>query len=165
MGHQITAILLKGPYDPALALEHDLWAVPMKYDLTLFWTHLFHAEYWQHRLGITGFLDVPPVVKEDMGMFPDHRVIAHLMARITATQEPLFAVIATDYFGGVGDQGAALYRGETLIPGSVSINAALQGLGVVKQNGLDEFDTLGLSQHRRLPDEFRDLIENYPDVP
>ena len=76
--------------------------------------------------------------------------------------EPLFAVIETDYFGGNGDQAAAVYRGEQEVmapaAGAVGpINEALRHLGIRASAGMDEFDTLGLGQFR----DFDDFVDTY----
>jgi hypothetical protein len=73
---------------------------------------------------------------------------------------PLFAVIETDYFGGRGDQAAAVYQGEkeVMAPavGAVGpINQALRYLGVQATAGMDEFATVGLGRFRDF-DEFFD---------
>jgi hypothetical protein len=166
MPHNISAILLKGDYSPTIAQKYDLWPVQMPFDLTLFWTHIYHTEYWQLRLGLTGCLAVPPYAHSDL--LPYDRVIAHFVATMTGRSDPLFAVIWTDYFGGMGDQLATLYRGETLVPDDRpdygTINYALRGLGVPRQADRDEFDTLGLSKYRSLPRDFLDLVHDYPDL-
>jgi hypothetical protein len=74
--------------------------------------------------------------------------------------ERLFAIIETDYFGGLGDQAAAVYRGdsEVMVPmsgASGPINEALRVLGVRRAVGMDEFDTVGLGRFR----DFDDLID------
>lgn len=60
------------------------------------------------------------------------------------------------YFGGCGDQHARLYTEGKVTeeyddiddPGSGPINKALKWLGVIKDNGKDEFDTINLCQER-----------------
>ena len=92
-----------------------------------------------------------------------HRMVNDL------TENPLFAVIETDYFGGRGSQAAAVYRGadEVMAPEWTAIgeagdskgpiNKALRLLGVVATGGRDEFETVGLDNHRN----FSDLFESY----
>ena len=70
------------------------------------------------------------------------------------------AYVETDYFGGSGSQGAAVWANGELIfrpagteegvdnPSETVINAALQKIGVVKGNCLDEFEAVGLGTHR-----------------
>jgi hypothetical protein len=61
------------------------------------------------------------------------------------------AAVFTDYFGGDGEQRAetsdgALYEDNSDVP--LPINRALEDLGVLRDEGLDEFDTLGLDEFR-----------------
>jgi hypothetical protein len=63
--------------------------------------------------------------------------------------------IETDYFGGFGDQKATIYKdGEEVFSedsqfgGKEPINECLKLMGVQKENGKDEFDTIGLRQIR-----------------
>lgn len=71
-----------------------------------------------------------------------------------------FAYVETEYFGGVGGQGAIAFRNGATIYGPLyaqggTINQALALIGVVVDRGkLDEFDALGLTSFRsndRLP--------------
>ena len=70
-----------------------------------------------------------------------------------------YAIIETDYFGGIGDQNANVYKNDKKQKSSVSINEALEDLGVISKKDLDEFDTLNLSKYRH----FEDLYEKYWD--
>ncbi len=61
--------------------------------------------------------------------------------------------VETEYFGGFGEQSAAFYyNGEKVFKGKSStgnpIDQALKYLGVVCKEGMDEFDTVGLGNHR-----------------
>ncbi len=63
------------------------------------------------------------------------------------------AYVETDYFGGGGEQAAIAARGGRIVFGPRRgehgpVNAALRILGVRKEKGLDEFDTLGLRLFR-----------------
>lgn len=65
----------------------------------------------------------------------------------------LLAYIETDYFGGVGGQGALVlrYKQEIMPPtwnDVGAINDALKLLGVKRDDCLDEFDAFGLGQFR-----------------
>lgn len=157
MSHSICAIILRGPYDGTAAAEYDLSGVPLGPDLTLFPITHYYTACWQKTLGIDGDLDgpVPPSL-----IVPREQVIAVLMERITG-REPLFAVIATDYFGGVGEQWAQVYRGRVAVdPTITSINEALRVLGVKARPGLDEFESVGLDRIRRAPDS----LDRYVDL-
>jgi hypothetical protein len=81
------------------------------------------------------------------------------------------AYFETDYFGGVGSQSAILFeKGKLIIQplktetcwdeknnnyfhkpaGESAINTVLQELGVYKENGMDEFDSIRLGNYRRM---------------
>lgn len=73
------------------------------------------------------------------------------------------AHIQTDYFGGSGEQFATLVlEGKAVNVESVEspINEALSKLGVVKDEGVDEFDTLHLGRYR----SNSDLWENEKSI-
>jgi hypothetical protein len=142
--------------------DYDTAAVALSPDLTLVWMDHIYTEHWAHRLGIGGQLALPAAI-EDRMLMPDDAVIAELVRCLTAETSPRFAVIWTDYFGGVGDQRAATYRGDELIETDGTINGALRGLGVIAASGLDEFDTVGLGDYRSIPDALLERWERYPD--
>ena len=66
-------------------------------------------------------------------------------------KDKTIAKITTDYFGGVGEQTAKLfinnervYNGEKGSP----INEVLKRMGVLRKDGMDEYDTIGLGRYR-----------------
>lgn len=62
-----------------------------------------------------------------------------------------YAEIQTDYFGGGGEQEAKLFidgREEYVPEPDHPIDWALEKLGVVKKDGMDEFDTISLGSYR-----------------
>lgn len=66
-----------------------------------------------------------------------------------------YVEIQTDYFGGFGEQTAKLYIDGTEVYVSepdTPINWALSKLGLVKAEGLDEFDTIKLGDYRSASD-------------
>ncbi|MEM1185868.1 MAG: hypothetical protein AAGI53_12815 [Planctomycetota bacterium] len=94
---------------------------------------------------------------------PDHQLEA-LCAEVSSTGD--VALISTDYFGGVGEQLAAVWSGGRVVFAERSagdgpvrwkrsrgpINRALRILGVKRSWGRDEFDAVGLGEHRDLED-------------
>lgn len=159
MGHHISAVVLKGPFDADRAATFDLKPIPLTTDLTLFPLNAGYIDHWAEKLGVPGFVSDTPLLNS---------AVVHHMLRAIAS-EPLFAVIETDYFGGKGSQSAAVYRGEAevMTPTATAIgplenslgpiNRALQLLGVTASPGLDEFATIGLDRHR----DFWNLFEAY----
>lgn len=78
-----------------------------------------------------------------------------------SAQGPL-AYIETDYFGGAGGQGAAVYsHGDELLPPTWrrigAIDAALELLGVERGTSRDRFESIGLDRVRS-NDDLLDLI-------
>lgn len=63
------------------------------------------------------------------------------------------AYVETDYFGGVGTQASVAWSNARELAAPLSaesgvINEALRLIGVIAQDGRDEFDAVGLSRHR-----------------
>jgi hypothetical protein len=64
--------------------------------------------------------------------------------------------VSTSYFGGIGEQSAEIYENgiktfeqDSEIDYSLNpINTALEKIGVVRKDGMDEFDTVGLGNYR-----------------
>lgn len=76
-----------------------------------------------------------------------------------------YLVVSTNYFGGFGEQDAALCRNHVCIKNYDdewhSINQALKEFGVLAEDGQDEFDTIHLGRYR---DNY-DFSFNAQDVP
>lgn len=123
-------------------------------------THYYTA-CWRKILDVSGVL--PGKQPHNLLMFPCELVITSLMMKITDRAEPLYTVIETHYFGGIGDQWALVYCGDRLADDRITqISPALKFLGVQRQDGMDEFDTVGLSKYRSMPeylDRYIDLAE------
>ncbi|MBB6052253.1 hypothetical protein [Armatimonas rosea] len=151
MGHSISGLLLKGPYEPVRAAQLGMPSRSLPFDLTLFFCEWRLAEYWSRILGISGELPIPDSIAPP---YPRDQVLITLMQTITQQPEPLFAILATDYFGGIGSQAAFVFQGERRVTpeGEDSINAALVRLGVISVPGHDAFETLGLDKIRSMPD-------------
>lgn len=159
MGHAISAIIVKDSYDKKIADLFDLVGLGLGFDLTLFHIDSHYTEYWQARLKTKGLLEVndTPHIR-----FPNEFVISELVYKITGDRSRVFAVIATDYFGGIGGQFANAYKGSQVIDKNVtSINEALKALGIsVLRPNPDEFDTVGLGKHCSTPD----YLDNYGNL-
>jgi len=158
MPHNITALILKGKYDKEIANTYDLPGKDLGFDLTLFHVDHHYANYWQFIFGLKGFLES---TKTEYWIIPTELVLAELMNKISASSEIEFAIISTDYFGGIGSQFASVYKNETLVSRSIkTINQALEYLGVKREKGLDEFDTVGLVNIRSQPD----MLDKYGEL-
>ncbi len=80
---------------------------------------------------------------------------ADIFARALSADAPV-AYVETAYFGGVGEQAAAVWhKGKvSLHPSQAThaINAALRAIGVVHSAAGDEFDAIGLGRFRHTED-------------
>ncbi|WP_433219511.1 hypothetical protein ACQP00_15435 [Dactylosporangium sp. CS-047395] len=147
MGHSITALLLRGPVDEDAAREWDVEVVPLAQGISLVHVTHYYAAVWQFRRRRSGDLDVPATVPP---IFPTEAVLLDLAAALAAGP---FALIQTDYFGGVGDQWACLYDASgRRDPAVHTINDALRALGVRGAGSTDAFDEVGLGRHRHTPE-------------
>jgi hypothetical protein len=158
MGHNISAIILKGEFNESKSKEFDLIGIGLGDDLTMFHINHFYSACWQAKLGTKGVLDINDV---DYGLYPCEMAISVLMTLISNEKEPIYSIISTDYFGGIGNQYANVYRKQMLADSSVkTINEALSFMGASRKNGMDEFDSVGLSNHRSEPE----YLEKYYDL-
>ncbi len=148
MAHCITALVARPPVDEQKARQFDLplltegayVILPLDYR---------HADIWEKRLGLFSQTERPIALDRD---------IVHFFARELAMAD--YVLIDTDYFGGVGEQRAVLYKnGQALFASQApdAINQVLRRWGVKAENGKDEFDTLGLGKYRF----FSDLFDQY----
>ena len=156
MGHQISALLIKGSFSCGRAAQVRLRPIDLGFDLSMFPLCADFLDELAAKEGIvqTGAYmgtgpESPPILDG-----PETAHLAHSLA-----PGSLYAVIETDYFGGNGDQAAVVYRGDQIIMAPRRsqrgpINEALRTLGVVKIGLLDEFDTVGLGHHRHFDDVF-----------
>lgn len=162
MGHSITAIILKGEFDKNKALSFDLPPTPLPFGLTLFHINHYYSACWQHQLKTSGYLDTSNI---DCIIFPNEIVISEIIKTISSTLNPEYAIILTDYFGGIGNQYTCVFINATNANKNITtINQALQHLGVLAKNGLDEFDTIGLDKIRSQPehlDKYVELADEY----
>jgi len=162
MGHAISAVVLRGEFDRQRADEFDLKPIATKYGVTIFPLDARFCDYWEAKLDVSGFVSDYPLL--------NCRVVHHMMQQIAPVA--MFAVIQTDYHGGVGQQWAAVYQGDqelmptTTTPGGpVSIgvsrrpiNKALRLLGVRPWIS-DAFTAIGLHHYR----DWDDLFEQHRD--
>lgn len=145
MGHHIIALVVPGPCDASAIRALDLVPIQLSPGLMMFHINHYYSTYWQSIRGANDMLDLPP---DFPCIFPQEGVLVSLVAELTVNPRPTFALIMTDYFGGMGDQWACVFQGSRRISTDTSINAALRLLGVTRRPGLDEFDTVGLGSHR-----------------
>ena len=158
MGHSINAIILKGEYNKEKAEKYDLKGVKLNFNLTMFFIDGFFTACWQKKLKKEGLLESNC---NEVAWYPREFVIYELMKRISRNEQVKFALIFTDYFGGIGKQYANLYIEDQNVDLSLNtINKVLKHLGVEKGSHQDEFETVGLDRHRINPE----YLEKYKDL-
>jgi len=116
MGHSITAIVAPAPINEAVAIRHGL---PVIFEGAFVIVPLPLAYIWE----------LAP--DEDHGDEPTglfNTIVPHQLARELGMAS--YALIETDYFGGVGSQRACYHGADGRALKDVSINEALRALGV-----------------------------------
>ncbi|MBA2544105.1 MAG: hypothetical protein H0V17_30960 [Deltaproteobacteria bacterium] len=157
MGHNITALAIATTYDREVAASYGLVERLASGSLFVFAIDHYWSAYWQaKRGGIDGMLAVDPSLP---GIFPTEGVIRTCARELTRLIAPKFAVIQTEYFGGSGEQWAALFEGERTLLFNTSVNEALRALGVMRSEGFDEWDTIGLADYRSNPEHLEKYVE------
>jgi hypothetical protein len=156
MAHHIHAVLLKGDFDQSKAETFEMKLVPLEHDITMICLASSYCDHWSEKLGIPGRVYEKPLL--------NLKVVHHMVNEVT--DDPLFALIETDYANGIGTQAAAVYKGAEVVMapeaaglGSVRntigpINRAIRHLGVKCGCFADEFDILGLGNYRSFDDIF-----------
>ena len=152
MGHSISAIVVKieNPIDSLL--DYDLRKI-VSGEFAIIPLNSHHNDHWTEKLGI------------GLGHYSkatNDTPFTHFIAsRITTSP---FAMIETEYFGGCGNQIAAVYDVGQPAPifssgwvAGGAINKALEIIGVPHSCGLDRFEAIGLSENR----DFDDWFLNY----
>ncbi|WP_326657402.1 hypothetical protein [Streptomyces sp. NBC_00385] len=158
MSHRVCALVVTGRVDTERALSLGLRAVLAHDGISVFPIDHYFSAYWAAKRGNSALLDLPDGLTV---LFPTEAVLHDLVREVTGTDRPLFAIIATDYFGGAGGQWAVAFDGEDRVtPDRASVNQALAALGVRATASRDEFDVIGLGGFRSNPD----YLEAYVDL-
>ena len=158
MGHNITAIILKDGYDKTVAESFGLFGKELPFSLTLFHIDHYQTACWQHELKTVGQLETSIT---DNIVFPTEIAISEVVKNISIDEKPLYAIIQTDYFGGIGNQYASIYQyKDNIDKNAKTINQVLIRLGVKRNGEFDEFDTIGLDKIRSQPD----ILDKYVDL-
>lgn len=140
MAHHIQAIIARAPVDEAAASALGL-PILIENGFAIFPLNADHADEAVEKLAIAD-----RAISDDMTF--DRAITLEFARRLGLTE---FAIVETNYFGGVGEQWATVYRdGQRVMePAEGGINRALETIGVVPSNGNDAFDTIGLGKYRR----------------
>jgi hypothetical protein len=146
MGHHIQAIIGAAGV-VARAKELGLIHAPIALELGFAWVPVPARE-------IDRLAETSDLVKSDWDKrFMHFGSVLPAIVSALSMHGPV-AYIETDYFGGAGTQVATAFdRGERILPYGM-VNDALQAIGVRAARG-DEWDAVGLTAHRRMPDRMR----------
>ncbi|GAA2908919.1 hypothetical protein GCM10010517_75370 [Streptosporangium fragile] len=159
MPHRICALVVAGSVDVERAHSVGLHARLVHDGISVFPIDHCFSTYWAAVRGNGALLDLPR--RGLPGLFPREAVLCDLVREVTGADEPRFAIVQTEYFGGVGGQWAAAFAGERrLTTDGASINEALAALGVRASASMDEFDVIGLGEFRSNPD----YLDRYADL-
>jgi hypothetical protein len=147
MGHVVTGIIATPEALRQFAARHSLHA-PVLLNAGLAMLPLRDVD-------LDSFLEPPQT-----GHVQGFTYLCEQLSRelIAASVGCAFMYFETDYFGGVGAQGAAVFRDGSLVFGPKSakigpINQALSMLGIrTVAPAHDEFETVGLHRHRHTED-------------
>jgi hypothetical protein len=147
MGHSVTGLIAQEPLLRRFSERHRLHA-PIKLLQGLAILPLRDDD-------LDAFIPAP-----QSGRAPDFIYLSEqLMAVLReASSEGTLLYFETDYFGGFGGQGAAVFQNGVCVLGPESagigpINRGLRWLGVrVQPPAPDEFETVGLHRHRDAED-------------
>lgn len=157
MGHQITALIIKGNFDKSKAEEYDLFGKDLGFDLSLFHVDQYYSAYWQYKLLKVGQLEIYNIKNLT---FPSEIVLSEIVRKILNNEEPKYAIIQTEHFGGNGKQFANAFVGSINADKNIStINQALKYLGVQLENKKDEFEEIGLDKIRIQPEYLKKYID------
>jgi hypothetical protein len=151
MGHQITAIVTGLPIDEQKAQEFDL-PVFIENGYRIIGLDVAHTDYWTERLNFQ-------YIDDDVEIPLDCETTHYFAEELGISK---YAIIHTDYLGGVGDQFAAVYEHGCVVMAAEAdgINRALRLIGVKCLPGLDEFDSINLSRYRHFDRHFEKYWDN-----
>jgi hypothetical protein len=154
--HTISGVLIASPLRADIADAFDLRPQLQYESLSFLPVDHYYTAYWAHRLGIA---EQFPIADGVPLTFPREHVLIAMLRDSTGIEQPDFAIVMTEYFGGIGGQWALPFRAAQP-QAYCSINAALAGLGVQRRDDCDEFDTVGLGAYRSNPD----YLDKYVDL-
>lgn len=154
MGHHITALVGRLPINDEAAEQYDLPVFKEAGFAIIIGLNASHSDFWFEKLGI------PEIV--DWEIILDCATTHFFASAIFGDVE--YAIVETDYFGGIGVQAAAVYQPEKEIMATERgetgpINKALRLVGVKRSKSKDEFDTIGLGEYRSFDEAFEKYWE------
>ena len=158
MGHNISALMVQGEIQLQAVKEWDLIIEQLPFEIKLAYIDHYYTACWQELKKLENYL---PISTQAPLLFPREIVLWEIAKELKGEVNPTFAIIYTDYLGGIGTQFAQMFLGaKNPDPKITSINQALRKFGVKAVNNQDEFDTIGLGNCRHNPE----YLEKYVDL-
>ncbi|MEM9027303.1 MAG: hypothetical protein AAGC70_02940 [Pseudomonadota bacterium] len=145
MAHNISALITRGPLDETPASEFDLPLITVG-DFVIVPLYVNYSDHWAEKLGMPR--------ETHANMAHDAPITLEFARQLNIAR---FALIQTEYFGGFGEQFATVYAGNQRMMAVTKggINDALRMIGVVRQDGMDEFDSMELGKYREFSTYFK----------
>ena len=151
MAHIITAIIGKSASETITGDAYKLPSFALRQGFTMIGLNDGHCKYWSSQFNP----EVLPQLKGSKTTVSLDLPIVHYWANEFFGQR--YALIETEYFGGVGTQSASLYDSLEVVvssEGDGSINQILKALGVRRTCFRDHFACLELEKYRHFRDHF-----------
>lgn len=149
LGHNISALVTREVFDETIPGRlflpvfryNDVSIIGLHADVHTYWEREWNWEYDNY--------------KSDAVLEDNLTLRFSEMMRLNS-----FAFVATEYFGGVGEQWASLpsKQGWKPLKKKNPINLALKKIGVKSTSGMDEFEVSGLNNHRHFDDNIPDWL-------
>jgi hypothetical protein len=156
LAHSISAIITCDQVDETAA---TILGVPVfrESGVSIVGLNAHHSDYLADKLDLAH--------NSYSSLILDNDVTQEIAARIGLST---FAIVETNYFGGIGHQAAVVYSNRTQThlfedqtaspkPSKGNISKALAVIGVSKKDALDEFDAINLGRYRTFEDHFSDF--------
>ena len=147
MGHVIDAIVGRTPIVEETVRKYGL-AVVFENEYAIIFLDPYHIDYWSDYLQLN-------IESKSEKVNWDCDLVLFWAKELGLSK---FAIINTDYFGGIGVQGACVYNGDIKIMADGSINRALEELGVRYNGKTDPFDVLQLYKYRNTEDYYSETF-------
>lgn len=137
MGHNICAIIGKKPIDENVLKKFQL-AVAYENGYAIIILERESVWYWSEKLDLS--------CESESDSIEWASELIFYFAKELGLEK--YAIIQTDYFGGIGTQSASLYENGKPIITEKSINEVLHILGVSRTQEKDEFEMINLQEYR-----------------
>lgn len=147
MGHHLHAIVGKNPINLEKIKSYQL-AVAFEDDFVIIILEIESLCYWAEKLNLS-------TESESDNLDWACELVFYLASELGLQK---YALVQTDYFGGMGEQFAALCENGKMITKEKKINEILENLGVKRKFNMDEFDSINLGEYRGTEEYYWDTM-------